>query len=124
MEHLSAEDITALNYHNELGDILEPEEFLRITQHLDSCDVCKKRYSWANGHVIDRKEVLEDEILQRMSDLIYKARPFCDNFREFCDYCMEHGAKEVFDNQYKEYKLYGGEMEDLIDQIQIAFNHV
>ena len=70
MKHINITDITALKYHLELGDILEFHDHLEIVQHLDNCEICRKRYYTEEGVIKDRAEKLYKELEELYMNIV------------------------------------------------------
>ena len=69
MKHLSKTDLSALNIHNEYGNIMSEEYYLKVTKHLDNCEICKKRYIYDGVKIIDKQEEIFDELLLEMFNI-------------------------------------------------------
>ncbi len=114
-EHLTVQDVQELVYQNELGDLLEPEDHLKITRHLDNCDLCKKRFVVNElGIVKDRKDTIMGEVDELIQKVIEEAREENNSPDAIFDYCTKHPANEHMKNLLKEYESYGGDIMDYI----------
>jgi hypothetical protein len=65
-EHISVTDAAYLHFHKEFGDIMDDVFFNRVSRHVESCNICNKRYIHNGYKMIDIYEEIKAEMKQKI----------------------------------------------------------